>query len=93
MNSKKLKTMILIALFGAISYGVMLLEVPTGYLGGALKLDPSLAVVTVGGVLISPLAVLPIALIKSLLHFIIQTTTGGVGELADFIIAAAFALP
>lgn len=79
-----------IAIISAIAYIVMLIEFPIPIFPGFLKLDFSDIPALIGGFAISPLAGVLIQLIKNLLHFITSTTTGGVGELGNFIVGATF---
>lgn len=47
----------------------------------------------IGAFALGPIAGVMIELIKNLLHFITKTSTGGVGELANFLIGAAMVIP
>lgn len=82
-----------IAILGAIAFGVMLIQFPIPIFPAFLKIDLSDVVALVGGFAIGPVSGVVVQLIKVLLHFIIRTSTGGVGELANFIIGASFVFP
>ncbi|MCD5411179.1 MAG: ECF transporter S component, partial [Clostridiales bacterium] len=82
-----------IAILGAIAFGIMLIQFPIPIFPAFLKIDLSDVVALVGGFAIGPVAGVVVQLIKVLLHFIIRTSTGGVGELANFIIGASFVFP
>ncbi|MGV8146879.1 MAG: ECF transporter S component [Alkaliphilus sp.] len=85
--------MVKVAILGAIAFGVMLLQFVIPIFPAFLKLDLSDVVALIGGFAIGPVAGVTIQLIKVLLHFVIRTSTGGVGELANFIIGASFVFP
>jgi len=82
-----------IAILGAIAFGIMLIQFPIPIFPAFLKIDLSDIVALVGGFAIGPVSGVAVQLIKVLLHFIIRTSTGGVGELANFIIGASFVFP
>lgn len=82
-----------IAILGAIAFGIMLIQFPIPIFPAFLKIDLSDVVALVGGFAIGPVSGVVVQLIKVLLHFIIRTSTGGVGELANFIIGASFVFP
>ena len=82
-----------IAILGAVAFGIMLIQFPIPIFPAFLKIDLSDVVALVGGFAIGPVSGVVVQLIKVLLHFIIRTSTGGVGELANFIIGASFVFP
>lgn len=81
--------MVKIALMGALAWVVMLLEFPIPIFPAFLKLDFSDLVPLIGSLALGPLAGILIELLKCLLH-LINSTTGGVGDLANFIVGAAY---
>ncbi|MCD5415404.1 MAG: ECF transporter S component [Clostridiales bacterium] len=85
--------MVKVAILGAIAFGVMLVQFPIPIFPAFLKIDLSDVVALIGGFAIGPIAGVTVQLIKVLLHFVIRTSTGGVGELANFIIGASFVFP
>jgi riboflavin transporter FmnP len=85
--------MIKIALLAVISYLVMFIEFPLPFFPPFLKIDFSDLPALIGGFAISPIAGVLIELIKNLLHFVFQTSTGGVGELANFVIGSSLIFP
>ena len=94
---KTLSTLIKIALFSALSVTVMLipfLKFPIFPVIGFMDLDFSNVFSLFGGFLLGPLAAILIEFFKILLYALIKgTSTGYVGEFANFIIATAFVLP
>lgn len=96
VGSKKQKlnvsTLVKVSLLGVISYLIMYFEIPLIPFPAFLKLDFSDLPAIIGGFAIGPMAGILIVLIKNILHFILNTQTGGVGELANFIIGGSFVL-
>lgn len=80
-----------IGLLGAISTIIMIFQIPLPFAPSFYKLDLSDTVALIGGFALNPMAVVYIQMIKIFLNFLIDgTTTGGVGELANFIMGVAF---
>lgn len=78
-----------IAVMAAVARVVMFLEFPLPMFPPFLKLDFSDLVPLVGALAMGPLAGVLIELVKCLIH-LINSTTGGVGDLANFIVGAAY---
>lgn len=76
------------ALFAALATVVMYFEMPLPFMPPFLKLDFSGAVILIAGFIFGPVSALLITLVKDLIH-LLSTQTGGVGELADFIISSS----
>ena len=88
------RTMIKIAIFSAIAFVVMYVEFPLAALFPAyLQIDLSDVIVLIGGITLGPVATIFIELIKNLLHLLLRGNTGGVGELANFMVGIALILP
>ena len=90
--SKKLfttKNIAGMALFAALSYVVSFLEFPIFPAAGFLKLDFSAIFILLGGFMYGPIAGVLISAIKELLRFI-TSSTGGVGEIANFLVSVSF---
>ena len=83
----KTKKIILIGIFAAIATVLMFFELSLPIFPSFLKLDVSTVIVLIAGYVISPVSGVFVALVKDLIHFIFFTHTGGIGELADFIIS------
>ena len=94
-NRSKLRTMVQIAMLSAVSAVLMMFEFPTPFLAPPfIKMDFSEIPVLVGTFAMGPLAGVVIELLKNILHFVTYgTTTGGIGELSNFFIGCAFAVP
>ena len=92
MNRERIKRITLISLFSAIAFLLMLLEFPVPLIPSFIELDfsefPELAASFIAG----PVDGVLVCLFKNLLHLTVSKT-GGVGELANFIIGASFVFP
>lgn len=86
--SRKLK----ITFLGAIAFIVMNFDFPLPIFVGFLKFDFSDLIALFGGFAFGPAAVVIIEAIKNLLH-LFKTSTGGVGELSNFIVGVVYCLP
>lgn len=83
-----------IGVLSAISTVLMLIEIPLWFAPSFYKIDLSEIPVLIGSFAIGPLAGVIMELIKNLLNLVINgTTTGGIGELANFIIGCAMVVP
>ena len=80
------------AMLSAISFALFFLQFSTPITPSFLKLDISDLPALIGSFAMGPVYGVIICLVKNLLHLLI-TTTGGVGELSNFILGAAFVLP
>ncbi len=86
-------SLVKIALLSVIAYILMLIELPIPFFPGFLKIDLSDMPALIGAFALGPLAGIIIELIKNLLHLITKTSTGGVGELANFLVGASLVIP
>lgn len=93
MQSKKVSTMVKIALLSAIAFILMFLETPLPLMPPFLKIEFSDLPAIVGALALGPMAGVVVELIKNVLHFVVRSSTGGVGEIANFIIGVSFVLP
>ena len=80
--------LVLLALFAAISSVLMYLEFALPIFPGFLKLDFSEFPALIAAFMFGPLGGIAVALVKNLLHLPVSLT-GGVGELANFVISSA----
>ncbi len=99
VNTKKnsvfsIANMAKIGILSAIAVLLMLLEFPLWFAPSFYEIDFSEMVVAIGGFAMGPVAGVVIELIKVLLNLLINgTDTGGVGELANFLIGCSFVVP
>ncbi len=78
------------AILSAIAYIVMLIEFPLPFAPAFLKLDFSDIPALIAAFAIHPVVGVLVQLVKNILHFITKTSTGGVGELGNFLVGASF---
>lgn len=85
------RKMAIIGIFGAISFVIMLFEFPLPFAPFFYKFDFSDIPALIVGFAAGPLAGVLVEFIKVLLNILIQgSTTGFVGEIANFVIGACF---
>lgn len=88
------RTVATVAVLSAIAIVIMLLEFPLWFAPPFYKLDLSEIVVLIGAFALGPWAGVAIEGIKILLNFLFTgTVTGGIGELANFLIGCALVVP
>ncbi|MCT4566160.1 MAG: ECF transporter S component [Maledivibacter sp.] len=86
-------SLVKIALLSVIAYILMLIEIPIFFFPGFLQIDLSDMPALIGAFALGPVAGVIIEIIKNLLHLITKTNTGGVGELANFLVGASLVIP
>lgn len=88
------KTIAQIGMLSAISAILMLFEIPLWFAPSFYQIDLSELPILIGGFALGPVAGVIIELVKNLLKMAIGgTSTGGVGEFANFLIGCSFVLP
>ena len=80
------------AMLSAIAFVLMFLEFNVPLMPSFIKMDLSDLPALIGAFAFGPVSGIVIALIKNLLHLFVSSS-GGVGELANFIVSALFVLP
>lgn len=81
------------AMLSAVAYVLMFIDFPIPFLiPSFIQMDISELPALIGSFAMGPMCGVLICLIKNLLHLFI-TTTGGVGELSNFILGIVFVLP
>ncbi len=78
-----------VAVLAAVARVVMFLEFPLPFFPAFLKLDFSDLIPLMGSLAMGPVAGILIELLKCLIH-LLNSSTGGVGDLANFIVGAAY---
>ena len=81
-----------IGILAAISYLLRFFEIPLPIFPPFLRIDLSDVVAVFGGISMGPVAGFVIVVIKNLLQAITGSTTGGVGEIANVLIAGPYVL-
>lgn len=85
-------TMTKVAMLSVLAFILMLIELPLPIFPGFLKIDISDVPALIAGFALGPVAGIAVEAIKNILH-LFKTSTGGVGELANFLIGSALVLP
>ncbi|MDK2868542.1 MAG: riboflavin transporter [Clostridiales bacterium] len=85
-------TMTKVAMLSVLAFILMMIELPLPIFPGFLKIDLSDVPALIAGFALGPVAGVAVEAIKNILH-LLRTSTGGVGELANFLIGAAIVLP
>lgn len=81
-----------IAMLSVLAFVLMQFELILPIFPSFLKIDVSDLPALIGAFAMGPFAGIAIEAVKNLLH-LMQTTTGGVGELANFVIGCSLAVP
>jgi riboflavin transporter FmnP len=81
-----------VSILSVIAFVIMFIETPVFVFPGFLKLDLSDVPALVAGFAMGPVAGILVELLKNLMH-LLRTSTGGVGEIANFVIGSAFVVP
>lgn len=80
-----------IGMLSAIAFALMFLDFSVPFMPSFIKMDLSELPALIGSFAYGPVAGVIICLIKNLLHLLISST-GGVGELSNFLLGASFVL-
>ncbi len=92
MKSNRVRKLTGTAMLSAVAYILMFLEFPIPFLiPPFIKMDFSELPALTAGFAYGPLSGVAVCLVKNLLH-LMNTQTGGVGELANFLLGASFVM-
>ena len=91
IKNQKVAILTKTALFAAISALLMYIEFPLPFMPPFLKVDLSGVAILMAAFMIGPWNAVLANAVKDLIH-LMSTQTGGVGELADFLVISAFAV-
>ena len=80
------------AVLGAVSAALMFVAFRVPLMPSFIQLDLSELPALIAAFSVGPVSGVAVCLIKNLVHLLV-TTTGGVGELSNFLLGAAFVLP
>ena len=86
------KRIVTSAMFAALAYAISYLEFPLFPAAPFLKLDFSAVFIVLVGFLFGPISGVSVCAVKELLCFLTKSSTGGVGELANFLVISGFIL-
>lgn len=91
-SSMKTRNLVRVGILGAIAFGLMFMDLPLAFIApGFMKLDISDVPALISGFAMGPVYGVLVQLIKNLLN-VTKSTTGGVGELSNFIVGSSFVL-
>ncbi len=94
MEMNKTKYLVRVAVLSTIAFILMYIELPIPIFPSFLKFDISDIPALLGAFSMGPLAGVVIELLKNILHFALKgSDTGGVGQLANFLIGSAWVIP
>ncbi|MBQ5814339.1 MAG: ECF transporter S component [Clostridia bacterium] len=88
-NRLSARTMVSVAMMAAVSFVLMLFNFSVPFMPAFIKLDIAELPALVTSYALGPLAGVAVCFIKNCLH-LFNTSTGGVGELSNFILGASF---
>ena len=88
----RLRCLVVTAMLSAVSIVLMQFDFSVPLMPSFIKMDLSDLPALIGSYAMGPFWGVMVALIKNILH-LLRTSTGGVGELSNFILSAAFVLP
>ena len=89
LNGSKVRKLCGTAMLGAVAYVLMFLEFPIPIIPSFIKMDFSELPALIASFAYGPVSGVAVCLIKNLIH-LINTQSGGVGELSNFILGAVF---
>ena len=94
MTKRRINTrsMAVTAVLGAVSAALMFVAFRVPMMPSFIQMDVSELPALIAAFSMGPLSGVAVCLIKNLVHLLV-TTTGGVGELSNFLLGAAFVLP
>ena len=91
-SNSRVRKMCGVAMLSAVSYVLMFLEFPLPFIMPAfIKMDFSELPALIASFAYGPIAGVAVCLIKNVIH-LLNTQSGGVGELSNFILGATFVL-
>ncbi|MDO5712953.1 MAG: ECF transporter S component [Tissierellia bacterium] len=91
-NRIETATMVKVSVLSVIAYMLMYIDFPLGFIAPPfIKMDISDMPALIGGFAMGPVVGVGIELFKNILHILLKgTSTGGVGELSNFLIGSIF---
>ncbi len=89
MKTSKIRNLTMIGMLSAVAFILMFLEFPVPFMPSFIKMDVSEIPALIGAFALGPVQGVAICLIKNLLH-LMKTSSGGVGELSNFLLGAMF---
>lgn len=90
--ASKVRYLTVTAMLSAVAFILMFLDFSVPVMPAFIKMDLSELPALIGSFALGPVCGVMVCLVKNLLHLFI-TSTGGIGEVSNFILGAAFVLP
>ena len=87
--SSRTRKITVIGMLSALAYVIMMFDFSVPFMPNFIKMDLSELPALIGAFALGPVEGVLVCLVKNLLHAL-RTTTGGVGELSNFILGASF---
>ena len=91
--TSKTNVLVKTSILAVIAYLLMLIEIPVFFFPDFLRIDASDIPAIIGGFAFGPITGVAIEGIKNLIKFATGSWSGGIGELANFIVGTAWVLP
>ena len=88
-SSYSVRSMTMTGMLSAVAFLLMFFDFSVPFMPAFIKMDLSELPALIGSFALGPVSGVAICLIKNLLH-LMKTSTGGVGELSNFILGAVF---
>lgn len=85
--------MVKMAFLSVVAYILMIIEVPVMFFPAFLTIDLSDIPALIAGFALGPIGGIIVEFIKNVLHLMTKSSTGGVGELANFLVGTALVVP
>lgn len=92
MRNTRVRKITVTAILSAIAFVLMFLEISIPIMPGFIKLDFSELPALIAAFSMGPISGVAVCFFKNLLH-LFMSSTGGIGELANFLIGIFFVLP
>lgn len=92
-NKISVNSLVKVSILAVLAYILMLIDFPLPMFPSFLKIDLSDVPALVGAFALGPIHGIFIQLVKVVLYGITKSSTGGVGELANFIVGVSYVIP
>lgn len=92
MKNSKLQLTTKIGILSALAFLLYLIEFPLPLFPSFLKIDLGDLPAIIGAFALGPWVGVAIELVKNILHLMIRSSTGGIGELGNFLTGSAYVL-
>lgn len=94
INRTRVRNLTVTAMLSAVAFVLMFLDFPIPFLiPPFVKMDFSELPALLAAFSLGPIYGVVVCLVKNLVHFVAMTTTGGAGEICNFLLGACFVFP